>query len=118
MFFKVRSTLGTKRASLSSPSGDWHVAGLLPVQDHHSQSVRDGLADVTWQVRGLRSRDTSHLRAGRIRKQMGMALFAPAITVGRWVFLAPLSAAALCFDGERASFFSGAKIASGRLAEH
>lgn len=56
-------------------SGDWHVAGLLPVQDHHSQSVRDGLADVTWQVRGLRSRHTSHLRAGRVREQTGMALF-------------------------------------------
>lgn len=27
------------------PSADRHVAGLLSVQDHHSQSVRDGLAD-------------------------------------------------------------------------
>lgn len=83
MFFKVHSTLGTKRASLSSPSGDWHVAGLLPVQDHHSQSVRDGLADVTWQVRGLRSRDTRHLRAGRVRMQTGMALFFLAVGKAR-----------------------------------
>lgn len=35
-------------------SADWHVAGLLSVQDHHSQSVWDGLADVTWQVRHIK----------------------------------------------------------------